>query len=106
MGADSLRHVILVGLEVADDSLYAEYRAAMLPILERYGGRFEYDFTVGALLKSKADQPINRVFTISFPGREARTGFFSDEHYLEVRAKYFEPAVTHMVQIAEFESAD
>lgn len=103
MDASQDRYVILLGLDVRDDALYAEYRAAMLPILEEYRGYFEYDLTVGKLLKSKGNEPINRVFTISFPNREARARFFADDRYVAVRARYFEPAVAKAIQIAEFD---
>ncbi len=33
MGADDRQHVLLMGLQVADETSYARYRAGMMPIL-------------------------------------------------------------------------
>ncbi len=101
MVADST-HTLLVGLVVADPEGYRRYREAMTPILERFGGRFGYDFVVSEVLRSEVDQPINRVFTLVFPNRAASVGFFGDPHYQEVRALHFVPAVRHATIIAEF----
>ena len=97
------RHTIVVGLEVVDDEGYARYRAAMMPILERFGGRFGYDFEIAKVLRSEVDVPINRVFTLVFPDRASKQAFFADAEYLRVRAHHFEPAVGHRTAIAEFD---
>ncbi|TPV96027.1 MAG: DUF1330 domain-containing protein [Myxococcales bacterium FL481] len=91
------RHVTLVGLHVHDDALYDEYRAGMSPLLEQYGGQFEYDVVVGQLLKSKDGALINRVFTISFPDAKTKARFFSDPRYLAVREEFFDAAVSLVV---------
>ena len=104
MGTNSVRHVILVGLEVTDEALYARYRSSMSPILASYGGAFGYDLLVSKVLKSPTDQPINRVFTISFPDRETKTRFFADQAYLEVRAELFDPAVSSTTLMAEYDT--
>lgn len=41
----------IVGLEVIDQELYKQYRLAMMPILENYGGGFRYDFLIQDTLK-------------------------------------------------------
>ena len=103
MGAER-RHVIVVGLEVTDDATYACYRAGMTPILQEYGGAFEYDFVVAKVLKSPSNDRINRVFTISFPDRATRERFFADARYTAVRAEFFDPAVASRVSMAEFDT--
>ena len=97
------RHVLLLGLEVSDDAQYAEYRAGMTPILERYGGKFGYDFVVSRVLKSETPEPINRVFTLLFPDAATADRFFSDTTYLAVRERFFEPSVSSVTSLATFE---
>jgi len=93
----------LVALFVSDDELYQQYREGMFPILQRYGGGFGYDFKVSDVLKSEVDEPINRVFTIFFKDEESLDAFFSDEEYLEVRNRYYEPSVTATTVISKYE---
>lgn len=101
--AGSRSFVRLLGLQVDDAELYRRYRAGMTPILERHGGRFGYDFIVADVLKSESDKPINRVFTIVFPTREASQRMFADPEYLRVRGEYFDAAVSAVTPLAEFD---
>ena len=103
MGDKRLRHVLLLGLEVSDEPLYQRYREKMTPILQRYGGSFGYDFVVSRVLKSEAETPMNRVFTIAFPDRKSADRFFEDPEYRSVRATFFEPAVRSLTKIAAFD---
>jgi uncharacterized protein (DUF1330 family) len=105
MAAETNRHVLIYGLEVRDDALYARYRAAMAPILQRYGGSFGYDFVVSKVLKSEATAPINRLFTMRFPSAQGATDFFADPAYLTVRAELFEGAVAAITKVASFDEA-
>jgi uncharacterized protein (DUF1330 family) len=100
-----MSYQILVGLYVTDDRLYSEYRDAMTPILESYGGGFGYDLKVSQVLKSETSEPINRVFTIVFEDRASKKDFFSDPAYLKIKNKYFEPSVSHTTLIADYELA-
>ncbi len=93
----------LVGLYVTDEALYQQYRDGMYPLLKQYGGDFGYDFKVSEVLKSRVEQPINRVFTIYFDSEQSLTEFFADEHYLEVRKKYYEPAVSATTIISKYQ---
>lgn len=103
MAAETSRHVRLYGLQVSDDVLYARYREAMAPILQRYGGSFGYDFVVSKVLKSESQQPINRVFTIQFPDHEQAERFFANAEYLQARETFFGPSVSAVTSIASFE---
>jgi uncharacterized protein (DUF1330 family) len=105
MAAEAQRYVRLIGLEVRDDALYRQYREHMTPILRSYGGSFGYDFVVARVLMSETAAPINRVFTIRFPTRDAAQRFFSDTAYLAVRARYFEPAVGGITTIAAYDES-
>ena len=101
--ASEISHETLVGLHVTDDEMYSRYRAGMTPILTTFGGFFRYDFRIGEVLKKEVGEDINRLFIISFPDREARDAFFSNEEYIEVRRRFFEPAVQAATIIAEYE---
>jgi uncharacterized protein (DUF1330 family) len=96
------RFVRLMGLEVVDTERYRAYRAGMTPILVRYGGGFGYDLVVSEVLKSESTKPINRVFTIFFPSRDAAERFFADPEYLRVRKELFEPSVKAVTMLASF----
>lgn len=98
-----MAYEMLVGLNVTDDVQYQEYRRAMTPILESYGGNFGYDFKIAVVLISQTDEPINRVFTIRFPNEEKKDRFFSDPAYTEVKSEYFQRAVESTNIIAAYE---
>lgn len=75
----------------------------MLPILQTYGGGFGYDFKVSEVLRSEVEEPINRVFTIFFENEDAMNTFFTNEKYIEIRNKYFEPSVSATTIISKYE---
>ncbi|TQF70846.1 DUF1330 domain-containing protein [Pseudoalteromonas luteoviolacea] len=94
---------ILVGIEVQNESLYADYRAAMKPILHEMGGDFVYDFQVQKVLKKEVEHGINRLFTIQFPNKEIMQAFFQDERYLAIKAQYFTPSVKEATIIRSYD---
>ena len=98
-----MAYEMLVGLKVKDDEVYSQYRQAMAPILERFGGGFRYDFKISEVLKRETENEINRVFTIYFRDKASRDGFFSDPDYLKVKDRFFEPSVQTTTRIAEYE---
>lgn len=93
----------LVALWVEDPDLYATYRRRMTPLLEHYGGDFGVDVEVERVLRPTGADPFNRIFTISFPSREAHDAFFGDPSYQEIRQACFEPAVRHTTILATYE---
>lgn len=93
----------LTVLNVTDDNLYREYREAMTPILERYGGGFGYDLKISEIFKSEIDTPINRVFTMHIANDEASEAFFNDVEYLKVRSKYYEKSVSFLAIVSKYE---
>lgn len=98
-----MSYEMLVGLEVSDDQSYSNYRAAMMPLLEKYNGKFRYDFAIADVLKQESPNPINRVFVIAFPDQQSKEHFFSDVDYVLVKKKYFEGAVKARTVISEYE---
>lgn len=95
---------LLVGLELSDTALYAEYRRAMTPLLQQHQGDFGYDFIVQQTLKP-ADSLINRVFTIYFASQQLMDDFFSHPEYLQIKARFFEKAVNATHILARYEKA-
>lgn len=94
----------IVALNVTDQTGYQRYRAAMTPLLREYGGDFRHDFTVSSVLKSEVEHPVNRLFVIGFPSREAHDRFFTDERYLLARKTHFEGSVQHATILGSLES--
>jgi len=92
-----------MGLDVIDEDDYQRYREGMIPILESFGGSFGFDFKVSEVLKSKSENPINRVFTIDFPSKEIMENFFKDPSYLEVKDQYFKNSVKSVTVISMHE---
>jgi uncharacterized protein (DUF1330 family) len=98
-----MSYEILVGLNVLDDLIYEDYRAAMKPILSDYQGRFVYDFKVSEVLIAEDESDINRVFTINFSSKENMDGFFSDAQYLIVKEQFFIKSVGSTTIISAYE---
>ena len=86
-----------VGLFVVDQERYAQYRAAIAPLLEAAGGGFRYDFDVARTLKSEVGREFNRVFVLEFPDRARKEQFFSDPQYREIRARHYPEAADAFV---------
>lgn len=95
----------IVGLNVIDQASYQRYRDEMTPILLQHGGRFIYDFTIEKTLTSISSKPITRLFVISFPDQSSQDNFFKSENYLEIRKRWFVPAVDGITSLGNFELA-
>ena len=95
-------HELLIGLHVTDDARYTRYREGMTPILHQYGGSFRYDFRIAEVLKAETNDPINRLFILSFPNARAKDAFFADEEYQKVKREFFEGAVQAVQALAEY----
>ena len=98
------RYMLLIALQIDDAASYVRYREHMTPLLHAQGGDFGVDLEVSRVYKAPEGGPLNRVFTIGFPSREASDRFFADPAYLEVRARHFEPAVSRVLTVAKWES--
>lgn len=90
---------ILVGLSVRDEEGYAEYRAAMTPVLHAHGGSFGVDVRVAAVLRAPGAAAFNRLFTIRFPSAHDHDAFFADPDYLPIRERLFEPSVNGAAEV-------
>lgn len=96
-----MAHELIIVMNVTDRDVYAQYRAGMRPILERFGGSFRYDLVVAETLVSTTTHPITRVFALQFPDRAARDGFFADPEYLNVRERHFNRSVSGFTVVCE-----
>jgi hypothetical protein len=55
---------ITLGANVANKLRYAEYRAAIAPLLAARLAHFSFDFEVGETLRNSFAHPVTRVFAI------------------------------------------
>jgi uncharacterized protein (DUF1330 family) len=92
----------LMGLNVTNPALYAEYRAHMTPLLEAHGGSFGVDLWVAEVLRAPTTEPFNRLFTLRFPSQAHRDAFFSDPAYLAVKKQYLEPSVSNRSTLGHY----
>lgn len=100
-----MAHEMIVGLQIKDSATYQQYREAMKPLLEQYGGGFRYDFKIQETLKSASPKPINRVFAIYFKDVASMEEFFSHPEYLKIKEEYFEKSVDATTIISSYERA-
>ncbi|HEY6879461.1 MAG TPA: DUF1330 domain-containing protein [Polyangiales bacterium] len=91
-------------MRITDDALYTAYRAAMMPLLARFGGEFVFDVRVAEVLRAPEAATFNRLFTIRFPSQAKMDAFFSDPAYLAVRERYFAPSVAAVHELARYGS--
>ena len=98
-----MSYEMIVGLQVSNEEKYADYRAAMKPLLDKVNGGFRYDFKVSDVLKNDEGRPINRVFAIYFESKSKKDQFFSDPAYLKVKETFFESSVEATTLISEYE---
>lgn len=94
---------MMVGLQITNEDVYANYRDAMRPLLEKVNGGFRYDFKVSEVLKNEEGRSINRVFAIYFDSKTQMETFFSDPAYLAIKQEFFESSVGATTIISEYE---
>jgi uncharacterized protein (DUF1330 family) len=92
----------VVGLKVMDDEIYSDYRRAMTPLLESFGGGFRYDFTIKDVLRSETENQINRVFLIYFESEDSMSSFFGDQEYIKIKNKFFDKSVEATTIISQY----
>ncbi|BCE01560.1 DUF1330 domain-containing protein [Marinicellulosiphila megalodicopiae] len=96
----------IMGIQVSDETEYQKYREAMEPLLISIGGSFGFDFKIAEVLRSKTDEPINRVFTLSFDSKQVMDDFFSSADYLTIREQHFDKSVSSKTVIALYSTDD
>lgn len=98
-----MSYEMMVGLQIKNDDLYTSYRKAMLPLLERFGGGFRYDFKISEVLKNEEGNNINRVFAIYAKDETSLNEFFTHEEYLKIKKEFFEESVGDTTIISSYE---
>jgi uncharacterized protein (DUF1330 family) len=102
-GGIPLAYERVMGMQIDDAEGYRKYREAMEPLMIQHGGRIRYDFWIGEVLHNETDKKINRVFVITFDSKQKSDEFFAAPEYKEIRTTFFNPAVSDVTTIAEFE---
>ncbi|HEX5660546.1 MAG TPA: DUF1330 domain-containing protein [Polyangiales bacterium] len=88
------------GLQVDDAALYADYRAAMKPILSSFEGAFVLDLWVAERLLAPTDAPFNRLFTIRFASERSMEAFFAHPDYLAAKRTFFTRSVSSVSELS------
>ena len=70
---------VIASIEVTDPELYAEYRAQVLPTVERHGGRFLVRGGASEVLEGSW-QP-QRVVVLEFPDLDSARRWYSSDEY-------------------------
>lgn len=97
-------HHMLVGLQISNEQVYRQYRQAMKPILQRFGGDFLYDVQVSQVLKAQHGEAFNRLFVIAFPTAEQLEQFFVQPDYLAAKEEFFNASVESTHFLAQWSS--
>ena len=95
-----------MAIYVKNQEEYQRYREAMTPILRSIGGKFGYDLSVDKVIKSKCQNPINRIFTIEFPSKAVMQTFFNREDYCAIRDEHLAHSVSHFTVISMHEKTE
>lgn len=73
---------IVAQLKVHDREAFEHYRAAVTPLVDRFGGRFRV--RGGALDVLEGDWPMPRLVIIEFPSTDAARLFYDSPEYQEI----------------------
>jgi uncharacterized protein (DUF1330 family) len=70
---------IIASVDVTDPDLYAEYRAQVLPTVEKYGGRFIIRGGPSEILEGSWQPP--RLVALEFPDADAARRWYTSAEY-------------------------
>lgn len=100
-----MMHETIVVMNVTDETAYGRYRAAIAPVLARFGGRFAHDFRVETL-RTEAPHPVTRVFALRLPTAADVDRFFADPDYRAAKAAHHDGAVDGFTVLATHDVED
>ncbi len=86
---------LLVELEVHDAADYETYKAAVPPIVERFGGR--YLVRGGASEAMEGEEPKGRIAVLEFPDAAAARAFLQSEEYRPIVAIRHRSATSRII---------
>ena len=70
---------VIVNIEVTDPVAFEPYRAAVPPVIARFGGR--YIVRGGDLHVIEGEPPLKRLVILEFPNMDAARAFYGSEEY-------------------------
>jgi uncharacterized protein (DUF1330 family) len=70
---------LIANLEVRDPARFEEYRQKVVPLIEKFGGR--YLVRGGNVRRLEGDFPIHRLVVLEFPSVEAAQRFYESAEY-------------------------
>jgi uncharacterized protein (DUF1330 family) len=88
---------VIATVEVTDPDAYAEYRARVLPTIERHGGRFLVRGGASEILEGSW-QP-SRVVVLEFPDAEAARRWYGSEDYAPLVELRQRASVGHLLLV-------
>ena len=73
---------LIFSLKVTNPKVYARYRAAIAPVLERFGGKIAKEYDVAHALHSDDEaEDVTKIAMFAFPEQAALDAFFADPAY-------------------------
>jgi len=88
---------IVVDIIVHDPGRYADYKAAVPPIIAQYGGR--YLTRGGAVEVMEGDWQPSRLVILEFPDADAARAFLNAPEYADLRALRQATTTTQMILV-------
>jgi uncharacterized protein (DUF1330 family) len=90
-----MKAFVIAAETVKDEAMFSEYRKAVLPIIEAFGGRF---IVRGGTVKVvEGEWPHPRLVILEFPSREAAEGWYKSPEYQKIIALRLGSTVTNLV---------
>ena len=73
---------LIANIEVKDPPKFEEYRQKVVPLIEKFGGR--YLVRGGELRRLEGDPPLNRLVILEFPTLDAAQKFYDSAEYAPI----------------------
>jgi uncharacterized protein (DUF1330 family) len=73
---------LIANIEVKDPAKFEEYRQKVVPLIEKFGGR--YLVRGGELRRLEGDPPLSRLVILEFPSLDAAQTFYDSAEYAPI----------------------
>jgi uncharacterized protein (DUF1330 family) len=73
---------LIANLEVSDPAKFEEYRQKVVPVIEKFGGR--YLVRGGELRRLEGNLPLSRLVILEFPTLDAAQKFYDSAEYAPI----------------------
>ena len=85
---------LIFSLKVTNPKVYARYRAAIAPVLERFGGKIAKEYDIARALHSDDEaEDVTKIAMFVFPEQAALYAFFADPAYQAAKPDLLASAV-------------